>query len=280
MDLTYKYKAYSHATQFESVYDYSEQYKVKDNPTVWKYMSLEKMESLLINKALFFAKPSVFIDPLEGSYSNWDIEQLDEYSELPYITSREEMKKIQEFSAISCWHINNFESAGMWDLYLDGKDGIAIKTNYSDLINSIIDLRYKIFSGNLQYIDFKKEMTSNNVYDTLFYKRKSFAHENELRLMIIASRIDQYYLEKKFESEGIPDYEWDRKINELEEQSYIFTNPSGTFVSCNLDKLIQGIYVSPRSSQETLKKVRSLVAKYEMKPEKVIQSDLYEDFVY
>lgn len=35
------------------------------------------------NKALFFAKPSAFIDPLEGSYSNWDLEQLNEYLEKP-----------------------------------------------------------------------------------------------------------------------------------------------------------------------------------------------------
>ena len=100
------------------------------------------------------------------------------------------MKKIQEYSAISCWHINDFESAGMWDLYLGGLDGVAIKTNYNCLMNSVTDLKYKVFSAKLQYVDFHKEMTSNNIYDTLFYKRKSFAHENELRLMVIPSRID------------------------------------------------------------------------------------------
>lgn len=129
MNLTYKHLAYSHAMQFESVYDYSDQYKVKSNPTVWKYMNLDKFNSLLKDKALFFAKPSAFIDPLEGSYSNWDIEQLDEDFEKPFLPSREEMRKIQDFAAISCWHINDYESAGMWDLYLGGKDGVSIKTD-------------------------------------------------------------------------------------------------------------------------------------------------------
>lgn len=73
------------------------------------------------------------------------------------------MKKVQEFSAISCWHMNEHESAGMWDLYLSSKDGIAIKSNYNDLINSINDLKYRVFDGVVQYIDFRKEMTSKNI---------------------------------------------------------------------------------------------------------------------
>ncbi|MBU8729150.1 DUF2971 domain-containing protein [Cytobacillus oceanisediminis] len=280
MNLTYKNSAYSHAMQFESVYDYSDQYKVKGNPTVWKYMNIDKFNSLLKDKALFFAKPSAFIDPLEGSYSNWDIEQLDDYFEKPFLPSREEMRKIQDFAAISCWHINDYESAGMWDLYLGGKDGVSIKTDYSSLVNSITDIRYRVFTGKLQYIDFRKEMTSKNIYDTLFYKRKSFTHENELRLMIIASRYDEYYLIRKFERERLPYYEWDKKMEEIEEQSYEFSHEKGNLVSCDLNKLIQGIYVSPRSSSEVVKQVKEMVSKYKLSPEKVIQSDLYNDFIY
>ncbi|QIZ07651.1 DUF2971 domain-containing protein [Priestia megaterium] len=280
MDLTLKGKAVGHAMQFESIYDYSEQYKVIGNPTVWKYMGLKKFESLLKNKAMFFAKPSAFEDNLEGSYSFWDIEEYEAEGELPFITSREYMKKVQEFSAISCWHINNFESAAMWDLYLGGKDGIAIKTNYANLYNSITDLKYRVFSGRLQYIDFNKEMTSRNIYDTLFYKRKSFSHENELRLMIIASRIDERYLERFFERQGIHIDLWEERMEELEKKSYEFAHEKGTFVSCELDKLIDKIYVSPRSSQEVVDEVTEMVTKYGLSRDKVIQSDLYEDFIY
>ncbi|MFJ8243696.1 DUF2971 domain-containing protein [Peribacillus asahii] len=280
MDLKLKGNAFGHAMQFESIYDYSEQYKVKGNLTVWKYMDLNKLDSLLKNKALFFAKPSAFIDPLEGSYSNWDINQLDEYMELPYLPSREEMRKIQDFSAISCWHINDYESAGMWDLYLGGNEGVSIQTDYRSLLNSITDLRYRVFSGKLQYIDFHKEMTSKNIYDTLFYKRKSFSHENELRLMIIASRINQYHLESVFERQGIPNEEWEERMEVLEEQSYEFSHEKGTLVSCELDKLIGKIYVSPRSSQEVVEKVTEMVTKYGLSKNKVIQSDLYKDFIY
>ncbi|MGJ9460462.1 DUF2971 domain-containing protein [Oceanobacillus sp. CF4.6] len=280
MDLKLKGNSFGHAMQFESIYDYSEQYKVKGNLKVWKYMDLNKLDSLLKNKALFFAKSSAFIDPLEGSYSNWDINQLDDELELTYLPSKEEMRKIQDFSAISCWHINDYESAGMWDLYLRGDDGVSIQTDYINLLNSITDLRYRVFSGKLQYIDFHKEMTSKNIYDTLFYKRKSFSHENELRLMIVASRIDQFHLESVFERQGIPVNEWQERMEMLEEQSYEFSHNNGTLVSCGLDKLIKKVYVSPRSSQEIVEMVTEMITKYGLSKNKVIQSDLYKDFIY
>lgn len=40
MDLKLKGKAYSHAMLFESIYGYSEQNKVRNNPMVWKYMDI------------------------------------------------------------------------------------------------------------------------------------------------------------------------------------------------------------------------------------------------
>ncbi|MEK4247508.1 DUF2971 domain-containing protein [Psychrobacillus sp. FSL K6-2684] len=279
MDKKYKNKAYIHAMEFESIYNYSSQYKIEGNPTVWKFMDINKFRFLVENKALFFAKPSAFIDPLEGSYSNWDIKNFEE-EKFPEVTSRAEMKKIQEYSAISCWHMNEYESAGMWDLYLNSEDGVAIKTNYKGLLNSIKDLRYKIFAGRLQYINFHKEMTSVNIFDTLFYKRKSFSHENELRLMVVASRIDEWLLESIFEKEDVPTEEWQERMDKLEEQSYEFFNEKGTVVSCEIDQLIQNVYVSPRSSLAVVDKVKLMALENGLSPEKVIQSDLYTDFIY
>ncbi|BDG34244.1 DUF2971 domain-containing protein [Saccharococcus caldoxylosilyticus] len=278
MDLSYKYKAYKHAMDFESIYDYSDHYKVRGNPTVWRYMSFYKFESLLKNKALFFAKPSTFVDPLEGSYSMWDIKEFMEDNEP--LTSREYMRKIQEFSAVSCWHMNEYESAAMWDLYLDSNDGVAIKTDYKSLINSIEDLRYRVFSAKVQYIDFHNEMTSRNIFDTLFYKRKSFSYENELRLLIIASRIDEKLLEVIFEAQGLPYYEWEERMDELEEQSYNFSHNTGNLVACNLDTLIGEIYVSPKSSKAFVDEIRDMVKQYGLSHKKVVQSDLYKDYVY
>jgi hypothetical protein len=268
MDLAYREKAYEYAKRFESSYDdYDERYKVHNNPTVWRFMSLSDFQGLLENNALFFAKPGAFLDPLEGCSSMWNIEELREKGERHNRTSRTYIRKIHEFSAVSSWHINEYEAAGMWDLYLKGNDGIAIKTTYENLLCSIKDLRYKIFSGKVQYIDFQKEMVSHSVYDTLFYKRKSYQHENELRLVIIASRIHAWKLQKLFEIQGISANQWQKRMY-------------GNLLTCNLHQLINEIYVSPRSAQSCVDKVKALTKKHGLAYKKVIQSDLYKDYIY
>ena len=269
-----KHKAVAHAMDFESIYDYSDYYKIDENQNVWKYMDLEKFQSLLDNRALFFAKPGAFIDPLEGSYSQWDIERLG-----GNVHTREEMREIQEHAAISCWHTNDHESAGMWDLYLNSKDGVAIKTDYIRLINSINDLRYRIFTAKIQYIDFSSEMTSINIFDTLFFKRKSFSHEKELRLLTIAGSIERY-LGMKFEREGLEYEEIVEKIEEIEKDSFRFSNSNGNFVSCDLSKMIQSIYVSPNSSDKIVTKVKQMVSNSGLNTNIVTQSDLYKDYIY
>lgn len=278
--MNYKGQAYSVAQHFESIYGYSDYYKVQGNPTVWRFMNLARFESILRDEAIYFAKPSTFEDPLEGSFSKFDLNETEENGETLEYT-RADMKEIQSYSAISCWHINEYESAGMWNLYLSGeKDGVAIKTDYYSLINSIKDLRYRIFSGNVQYIDFHTDMTSKNIYDTLFFKRKSFNHENELRLMIVASRYNEYYLERLFESEGIPVEEWEEKMEELEEKSYDFSHEGGNLITCDVNKLINQVYISPKSNQDFVKKVNDLASKYKFSKRKIVQSDLYNDYLY
>lgn len=75
--------------------------------------------------------------------------------------------------------------------------------------------------------------------------------------MIIASRVDAQYLEGLFERECVPSEKWYEKIKELERKSYEFSCPNGNLVSCELNRLIQKIYVSPRSSKEIVKGKRN-----------------------
>ena len=281
MDLAYREKAYDYAKRFESSYDdYDERYKVHNNPTVWRFMPLSDFQDLLETNALFFAKPDAFSDPLEGCSSMWNIEELRKTGERHNRTSRTYIRKIHEFSAVSSWHINDYEAAGMWDLYLKGNDGVAIKTTYENLLCSIKDLRYKIFSGKVQYIDFQKEMISHSVYDTLFYKRKSYQHENELRLIIVASRIHAWKLQKLFEIQGISANQWQKRMDILEKRSYEFSHEHGNLLTCNLHQLINEIYVSPRSAQSCVDEVKALAKKHGLAYKKVTQSDLYRDYIY
>ena len=39
----------------------------------------------------------------------------------------------RDCTAVNCWHINEHESAAMWDLYLKSNEGIAIQSTYQKL---------------------------------------------------------------------------------------------------------------------------------------------------
>lgn len=281
MDLGYKDKAAHHAMGFESSYDYyDEQYKISDNPTVWRYMNADHFESLLSTKSLFFTKPTAFLDPLSTNYMMWNMRDVDKSMFATTEDLKSYLEKVYEFSALSSWHINEHESAGMWDLFLKSQDGIAIRTTYDRLLGSIKDLRYKVFARKVQYIDFAKKQVSENIFDTLFYKRKSYSYENELRLLIIASRIDAWKSQQLFIKEEIYASEWQSRMDALKERSFAFSHLHGNLVRCDLAHLFTEIYVSPKSSPAFVQKIKALLCEHGLAYKDVIQSDLARDYIY
>lgn len=244
--------------EFEELYQSNNEYNIYNNNMdkflgIWRYMDFSKFVNLLDSSSLFFSKTSSFRDPYEGSYSEVDIKRIIGHpgSFVPdnksvYDEKRQQLMKKSELLlglvGVSCWHLNNNESAAMWDLYLRSGEGIAIKSNVSNLINSINS--NDIFCGQVQYIDYNHEIASNNTYESLFYKRRSFNHEHEFRLICFESMEAPYF------------------------KSY------GTLQKCNLKQLIDEIYVSPLAPRWFTDTVRSVIIKYDInKP--VIQSSLY-----
>ncbi|WP_067730854.1 DUF2971 domain-containing protein [Oceanobacillus damuensis] len=244
--------------EFEELYQYNNEYNIYNNKMdlsvgIWRYMNFSRFVNLLDSNSLFFSKPSSFRDPYEGSYSEVDIKRIigEPDSFVPNIKSDYDDKRQQlmkksklllDLVGVSCWHLNNNESAAMWDLYLRSGDGIAIKSNVSNLIRSITS--DDVFYGQVQYIDYTKEITSNNTYESLFYKRSSFSHENEFRLICFESIEEPYF------------------------KNY------GTLQKCDINLLIDEIYVSPLAPRWFTDTVRSVSDKYAInKP--IIQSSLY-----
>ena len=76
----------------------------------------------------------------------------------------------------------------MWSLYAKLGLGVAIKSSISALIDSLtvslVDVPEEIFVGQVNYVDYDKDMIpQNNLFWPYVYKRKSFEHEKELRLV-------------------------------------------------------------------------------------------------
>lgn len=245
--------------EFADLYNYNNEYNLYNTKTnlesaIWRYMDLSKFLSLIDSKMLFFSKPRFFKDPFEGAFSERDLKSaLGEpptYNPdilLDYNAHREQyinkFKILLEYVAISCWHMNEVESAAMWDLYLNSHEGLAIKTSIERLSDSLRG-HNNLFLGKVQYIDFLKDMASRNIFEALFYKRKSFEHEHELRVIVLDN-----------------------------DETPHFGN-AGVSLTVDLDILIEEIYIHPTAPGWFVESVKGLLKKYEInKP--IIQSNLY-----
>jgi hypothetical protein len=88
--------------------------KLLTDTIIWKYLDLSKFLDLLMSKKLFMSRSDKFEDQYEGTFS--EPEEIRKLSiDNPdflkfYKTHREQV-------AISSWHINEYESFAMWQIF-------------------------------------------------------------------------------------------------------------------------------------------------------------------
>ncbi|WP_431810600.1 hypothetical protein [Lysinibacillus capsici] len=116
----------------------------------------------------------------EGELKNRLLGKAEEFTKQTYDFSEHERKT----KFINCWHLNDFESAAMWDLYLKSNEGIAIQTTFDRLKRSLNRSKEEIYMGKVKYIDYRTERNFHrNTLSPFFTKRISFSHENDVRLL-------------------------------------------------------------------------------------------------
>lgn len=222
---------------------------------VWRYMDFTKFINLLANSTLFFNRADKFRDTFEGSYpsSNKELAPVvypdmdPEVMERMITDIRLFNKRLRERTVISCWHMNEYESAAMWDLYLKNNEGIAIQTTFKSLSESFNEADEEIYIGKVTYSDFDKDwMPERSAFYPFVHKRKSFEHEKEIRAFI--SILPEPILESPFDF--------------------------GANIKVNLNLLIENIYIHPDAPIWFAETVKSVLKAYNVdKP--VIHSSLY-----
>jgi hypothetical protein len=153
---------------------------------VWRYMDFTKFVSLLENKGLFFPMVSKLQDPFEGSFArgNEDLRPMVyRHVSNPYgLTAGEVVQKLRDHVAVSCWHINERESAAMWKLYSKSNEAVCIQTTFRKLNNSVHAVARV---GEVRYVDYETSwIPESNPLAPFIYKRLSFEHEREIRAII------------------------------------------------------------------------------------------------
>lgn len=246
----------------------------KESTKIWRYLDFPKFASMLDRNELFFAKASQFEDPFEGLYSSILRQSLlllqlfgEHSDDSPRIRKFiDSIKEERDRTFINCWHMSEYESAAMWELYTKEGAGISIQSNFERLKVCFSQFKLPVYIGMVKYIDWNEDQTPlSNVYQLYLSKRKSFEHEHEIRAIVggvlnIKNKV--FYIT---EDDNI--------------QKYENSNEDGIYVNVSLDTLIEKIYVSPKSPKWFLDLVKSVSKKYGLDKE-VIRSDLYDDLIY
>ncbi|MCD4686652.1 MAG: hypothetical protein K8S97_12020 [Anaerolineae bacterium] len=139
-------------------------------------MEFAKFAAMLEYSGLFFSRINQLGDPYEGALTA-PMARMFAAQEPDRTVARE---GALQYVGVSCWHMNYHESAGMWKLYSDCDNAIAIRSTYAQL-RACLDV--PIMIGVVKYIDYARERMPNegHVLDRIMHKRKSYEHERELR---------------------------------------------------------------------------------------------------
>ncbi len=230
---------------------------------IWRYMDLAKFVSLLEDEALFFTRSDRMSDTFEGTTTTPTLEASREWLGTAFDEFQRQMAKhrrdFRQHIYLSCWHMSEFESAAMWGLYQTAGHGIAIRSSYRRLAESLL-CDDTIYIGTVKYVDFdKKVIDDSNAFYPFVHKRRSFEFERELRAL----------------AQHPPEELGDGTVRFGGESA----GPPGLPLSVDLDHLVETIYVAPDAPSWFANLVRKIVTRYG-RSWPVKQSDLSADPVY
>jgi hypothetical protein len=160
--------------------------KLPEDPDtiVWKYLDLSKFLDLLLSNKLFMSRSDKFEDQYEGTFSEPTFEEIKKLA----VNNPEFLnyyKTHREKVAISSWHINEYESFAMWQIFTQNSEGLAIQSTIGRLQKALEpEKNLKQYIGQVNYIDYKKEyIPFDDLFFPFLFKRKSFQYEREVRII-------------------------------------------------------------------------------------------------
>jgi hypothetical protein len=92
---------------------------VNEDIPAWRYMDFTKYVSMLENGGIFLPTVAMLEDPFEGSYArgNQKLRPMVHKHMPPAfdLTAGQMVQRLREHVTVSCWHMNERESAAMWN---------------------------------------------------------------------------------------------------------------------------------------------------------------------
>lgn len=187
------------------------------NTIVWKYLDLSKFVDLLLNKKIFMSRSDKFEDQYEGTFSEPTFEEIRKLS-IDNPDFLDYYKTHRKNVVISSWHINEYESFAMWQIFTQKSEGLAIQSTLGRLQQALEpEKTFEQYIGEVNYIDYKKEyIPFNNSFFPFLFKRKSFQYEREIRIITDATE-------------------------------HNITIDNGLKIEIDINQLVEKIYIHPKS---------------------------------
>jgi hypothetical protein len=210
---------------------------------IWRYLDFAKFVWMLDQRRLSMPHCTLMEDPFEGTTPQRLIEDLESRAERE--NNRARLERLRKLAGdfrkgyfVSSWHANDVESEAMWKLFSASTNAVALQTTFARLRDSLPPY---VGVGMVRYIDYRSEaLAGADLFQWIMHKRKSFAHEQEVRAVA---------------SLHTPD---DIGGKEIRAQSDEF----GFYPEIDLEKLIEAVHVHPLAEKWFVELVRRVVERF------------------
>jgi len=248
-----------------------------DTTVLWRYMDLAKFMLLIEKASLWFARLDQFEDPLEGTFTDAELEHLRSLNSpsaaLPSLISEGYIrgtKQMRGTAYVNCWRAGSTESMAMWDLYGKGGVVVAVKTTVANLTDAISTSPLRTFLAEVTYVDWNVAPFDNNSLVMCFRKDLSYAHEREVRAVIWdVDVIGQNMSDALVAARSRPDYPSSGMDPFLVEKA---VGRPGLEVPFDPGECLTEVVVGPRETHTIAGLVESILKRYGLKT-KITVSD-------
>lgn len=257
-----------------------------DTP-IWRYLSLPKFLALLQTRSLYFSSLEFLAhaDPFEGTlppsrfaHRAWECPEdapeeirtrlsgylhrgeTGELNALRRFKDAQELRIRQAYAYrrsyfINCWHINSHESAAMWSLYSRTNEGIALVSSPARIEAALAATSEEVFAGCVRYGNYgdpKFTIDDGNAFRPILYKRQSFSHEAEYRLVHWDTNVTHKQIQPvngiyHFDEHAIlaPPGAGAATVGRSESEIESIAPAPGKVLDCDLTQLVERIVISP-----------------------------------
>lgn len=95
----------------------------------------------------------------------------------------EMIQRMRKITFANCWNVGEHEDSNMWRAYTNRTDGVVVKSHFDNIEDASLSAEGRLYTGEVDYIDFEKENMENHPIAPYFYKKSEFRSESEFRFV-------------------------------------------------------------------------------------------------